>query len=331
MKFGVRLPRTGPFASAASMIKVAQSTEELGFDSVTVNDHISWTRERRYHFAVGTVEAMDKVERGTNAYDALTTISFVAGITQKIRLIPAGLVLPWRGPVMLAKQYATLQELSNGRAILGICIGNIEEDFRNFGVTFKERGAITNEYLAAIKELFSDKPEITFKGKYAEFSGEFYPKATKLSIWIAGGFNLSGLKRAAQFADGWLPVGTPEQLRDGLNIIKDFQKEYGRTSIDLENGPETFACIAETSAKAWKIAEGTVRKFGGLSEIARVAEGPFTEMNLVGSIDDVSKRIEEYEKAGANYVELKFIANNLQEVLDQMSLFASQIAPSFAS
>jgi len=332
LKFGLRLPRTGPFATAAAMIKVAQKAEELGYDAVTVNDALSWSFDRRYHFSAGTKEAMDRTERGTYAYEAVTTLSFIAGMTHRIRLIPAAFVLPWRGPIMLAKQFATLQELSNDRFILGICIGNIEEDFKNSNVDFKARGAITDEYLRAIKELFSNKTVVDFHGKYAQFRGEFYPKPKKAPIWIAGGFREAGLRRVAQFGDGWLPIGTAAQLRLGLRKVKELQRTYGMEEKELEVGPQVFICLAETDEKAWEIGGETVKKFGGLPEITRLKphETGFAQMNLIGSVTEVSKRISEYKEAGANFVELKFISNTLDEMLGQISLFASQIMPSFS-
>ncbi len=326
------MPRTGPFASAAAMIKVARRAEELGFDSLTVNDNVSYSFERRYHFSAGTMEAVDRSERATDAYEALTTLSFMAGMTRRIRLIPVGLVLPWRGPVMVAKQFVTVQELSNGRFVLGVCIGNTEEDFQNFNVEFRSRGVITDEYLMALKELFSDKPVIDFHGRYTQFRGEFYPKPKKAPIWIAGGLSNPGLRRVARFADGWIPGGTPEQLKLCLKKVKEMQRAYGREGVLIENGPEVFICIAETSEKAWQVAGETVKKFGGLPEILRNFASKtsiFTERNLIGSVAEVSKRLLEYKEAGATYAELKFIANTLDEMLDQMALFESQIMSPF--
>lgn len=331
MKFAVRLPRTGPFASAEAIIKVARKAEELEYDALTVNDHISWSFERRYHFAAGTKEAMDKAERGTNAYEALTTLAFLAGMTSRIRLIPAAFVLPWREPVLLAKQFATLQELSNNRFCLGVCVGNIEEDFTNANVDFKARGAITDEYLKAIKELFSDKTVVEFTGKYTRFRGEFAPKPKKAPIWIAGHWAPPNLRRVAKFADGWLPGGTPEQFQVGIQKVKQMQKRYGREGVELEVGPESFICIAETTEKAWQIADGTVKRFGGLAEISRVrGSSPFVQQNFIGSAEDVSKRLAQYRDAGANYAEFKFISNTLDEMLSQISLIASEVIPQFS-
>jgi alkanesulfonate monooxygenase SsuD/methylene tetrahydromethanopterin reductase-like flavin-dependent oxidoreductase (luciferase family) len=109
------------------------------------------------------------------------------------------------------------------------------------------------------------------------------------------------------------------------------QKEYGREDVELEIGPESFICIAETTEKAWQMADGTVKKFGGLAEISRVrGSSPFVQQNFIGSVEDVSKRLSQYEEAGANYAEFKFISNTLDDMLGQMSLIASEIIPQFS-
>jgi alkanesulfonate monooxygenase SsuD/methylene tetrahydromethanopterin reductase-like flavin-dependent oxidoreductase (luciferase family) len=331
MKFAIRLPRTGPFASSDSIIQVAKLAEELRFDSVTGNDTVAFGLNHRYHFSAGTVEAVDrleKVERPTNCYETMVMLSFVAGMTKRIRLIPVCFVLPWRNPIMIAKQYATLQELSKGRAVFALGIGNVEEDFQNFNVPFNRRGAITDEYLQALKAILSDEPVTRFEGKYIRFSGEFYPKPKKASFLIAGGFLDASLRRVAKYADGWIPVGTPEQFEVGLGKIRKLQVTYGH-QVPLEVGPQVWICVAKTSDEAWNRANLTVKTYCGLREMVRQLKSDFTQTNLIGSLEDVSNRLEEYQKAGVNFVELKFIANDLNEMCEEMKLVASNIAPRF--
>jgi alkanesulfonate monooxygenase SsuD/methylene tetrahydromethanopterin reductase-like flavin-dependent oxidoreductase (luciferase family) len=139
------------------------------------------------------------------------------------------------------------------------------------------------------------------------------------------------LRRVARYADGWLPGGTPEQFQAGLGKVKEMQRKYGREGVELEVGPESFICVAETTEKAWQIADATVKKFGGLTEISRVrGASPFVQQNFVGSVADVSKRLAQYREAGANYAEFKFISNTLDEMLNQMSLIATEIIPQFS-
>ncbi|MGI0080165.1 MAG: LLM class flavin-dependent oxidoreductase, partial [Nitrososphaerales archaeon] len=96
MKFGVRLPVSGPIASADSIVQTGLAAERLGFDFVTVHDHIERGFHERYHFAVGTVEAVDSSKEVTNFFESIATLSFLAGMTKRIRFVPAALVLPVR-------------------------------------------------------------------------------------------------------------------------------------------------------------------------------------------------------------------------------------------
>jgi alkanesulfonate monooxygenase SsuD/methylene tetrahydromethanopterin reductase-like flavin-dependent oxidoreductase (luciferase family) len=311
---------------------VARLAEELGFDAVTGNDSIAFDIKQRYHFSAGTAEAVDRVEktqRPTKAYETMVMLSFVAGMTKKIRLIPICFVLPWRNPIMIAKQYATLQELSGGRAAFALGIGNMEADFHNFGVPFHRRGVIMDEYLLALEAIFSESPVTEFRGRFVSFSGEFLPKPENRSIFIAGGFVDASLKRVARFANGWVPVGTPEQIEVGLKRIKELQTGYNHR-VPLEVGPQTWICVSKSSEEVRKKADETIRTFGGLREMVRQLKSDFTQMNLIGSVDEVSRRIEQYRAAGANFAELKFVANDLDDMKTQMGLVSAEILPSFA-
>lgn len=329
VRFAVRLPRTGPFASAESIVSVARLAEELGFDAVTGNDSVSFDLTHRYHFSAGTVEAADRAERPTRAYETMVMLSFVAGMTTRIRLMPVCFVLPWRNPVMIAKQYATLQELSGGRAAFALGIGNMEADFENFGVPFHRRGAIMDEYLRALRTIFSDGPPTRFEGKFIKFSGEFSPRPKKRTFFIAGGFVEASMARVAEFADGWIPIGTPQQLREGLARVRELQKKFGH-EVPLEVGPQAWVCVAKSSEEARAKGRSTVRTFGGLKEISRQVKADFNEMNLIGSVAELTVRIQQYESAGANMMELKFIADDLEDMEGQMKLVAAEIMPSFS-
>jgi probable F420-dependent oxidoreductase len=331
LRFGVRIPRTGPFASGSAIISVAREAEQLGYDSVTSNDSVSFAHKHRYHFSAGTVEGVDEIERSTNGYEAVTSLSYIAGITRRVRLITICLVLPLRNPMMLAKQYATIQELSGNRFVLGLCVGNMEDDFENFGVPFEKRGEIMDEYLEALKRILSNSPVSAFEGKYLKFSGEFYPKPAVAPIWIAGGFVGSSLRRVAKYGAGWIPICTPAQLESGLAKVKEMRKELGREGASLECGPQVFVGAGTSSEDAWNRAGNTVTKFGQLPEMARQTKADFAQMNLIGSSSDVSKRIEEYCQAGANYMELKFVARDSADMLRQMGLLSKEILPSFSS
>ncbi|MAH21546.1 MAG: hypothetical protein CMO12_01895, partial [Thaumarchaeota archaeon] len=125
MRFGVRLPNSGPFAIPSVVLEVARKAERLGYDLLTAHDHIPWGESQKYHFSAGTVEALDKTDSKLNFYESSTVLAYVAAATTRIKLLPAAFVLPLRHPLVLAKQVATLNQLSGGRLIFCASIGNV--------------------------------------------------------------------------------------------------------------------------------------------------------------------------------------------------------------
>ena len=105
--FGIRLPNSGPFATPAAMREIATLSEALGFETLWVHDHLAWPHHRRTHFAAGSVEAV--TDEPPSFYESVAAIAYIAGLTRRIKVGIAGLVLPWRDPRVLAKQFATLE------------------------------------------------------------------------------------------------------------------------------------------------------------------------------------------------------------------------------
>ncbi len=123
MKFGIRLPNSGPLATRKNIVEVADSAERLGFESVWVHDHILWgTEQHRTHLSAGSAEALDESQK-PNFYESITTLSYIAGRTSNVKLGIAVLVLPLRNPLVVAKQLANVDVLSEGRLIVGVAPG----------------------------------------------------------------------------------------------------------------------------------------------------------------------------------------------------------------
>ena len=203
-------------AKPGDILRIAKKADALGFDYLTVPEHI--------------VMPSDMVEiMGARYPEGLSAAAFLAGATERIKLLNYVLVLPYRNPVVLAKQIATLDWLSNGRMTLGTAAGHLEREFDILKVPYHERGAMTDEYLAAIIELWtSDKPK--FQGKYVQFDEiHFEPKPISQPhppIYI-GGNSKPAMRRAANVGDGWLPwLITSDKLPDALTYIKE-QPGYG--------------------------------------------------------------------------------------------------------
>jgi len=125
--FGVRLPNSGPLASSEALRKIAGAADQLGFGAVTAHDHVTLGPGEKHHFSDGTAEKLEELEsRGvptSTFYETVSMLSYVAGITERVKPIPTCWVLPWRHPVLFAKQAATLHELSGERLIFCAAIG----------------------------------------------------------------------------------------------------------------------------------------------------------------------------------------------------------------
>src|ERR1051326_8535151 len=155
MRFGVTVPNYRRLASPENLEHVARRSEALGFDSLWVTDHV-------------VVPAAYRELFGATVFDPLSVMAFLAAHTQRVTLGTAVLVIPYRNPLVVAKQLATIDNLSGGRVVLGTGAGWAREEFDALGVDYAERGPMTDEYLRVILELWtSEQPH--FAGKYVSF------------------------------------------------------------------------------------------------------------------------------------------------------------------
>ena len=219
MKIGFSLLNNWGIDDAQALVGLAVRTEELGFDSVWVHDHV---------FNVGHV--FDRIG-GRPYYEPLTLLSFVAARTTRVRLGTSVLVLPYHNPIRLAKTAATLDVLSGGRLILGVGVGSIEQEALAMGSPFAERGAVSDEAIAVMRTLWTQE-DPRFDGKYSRFSGmKFSPKPVQRpSIpLVIGGISPAAIRRAARLGDGWQPLGlSPEALGQSMASLREQALTHGR-------------------------------------------------------------------------------------------------------
>ncbi len=221
MKFGFGLPALilyppvmSPWEAEArpdDILRLARKADELGYDWLTVSEHIVMPQEM--------VEIM-----GPRYPEALSAAAFLAGATKQIKILTYVLVLPYRNPVVLAKQIATLDFLSGGRITLGTAAGHLEKEFEILKVPFNERGAMTDEYILAMKELWTSESP-SFQGRYVQFENiAFQPKPIQKPHppILIGGNSKPAMRRAASVGDGWLPwLISRKQLPDALAYLKE--------------------------------------------------------------------------------------------------------------
>ena len=191
MQLGIHLPHIGRKAGPASIRRAAEQAEALGFADVWVSEHIIVPKDATY-------------PPSPSFYDPVLTLTWAAAYTSRVRLGTSVLVLPLRHPLPLAKELATLQNLSEGRLILGAGVGWMEAEFNALGAPFHERGRRMDEGIALMRAVWTDDP-ITFPTRWVPAvvrDMRMQPRpAAPIPIWI-GGSSEPALKRAARL-DGW--------------------------------------------------------------------------------------------------------------------------------
>lgn len=336
VQFGIRLPVVGPLASPGAITRVAREAEQLGYDVVWVNDFISWTTyQNSTHVSSGSVESVERA--GPNAeptyFESLTTLSFVAGITENVKLGIAVLCLPFRNPIIAAKQVANMDVLSGGRMILGVGVGAAKSthnvDFEVLGVSRIDKYEKTKDYLRAMMEIWqSDKP--VYEGPFISFpETQFAPKPTQKPyppIWFGGG-GLKSVELCAEFGTGWLPPWVvPDEYPGRIAGLKEAAARYGRADVAFDIGTEVYVCVSHESADARNSAARTV---GVLPEgfAADATAAAVEAAGLIGSPQEIREKLSQYVEAGVRCYEMKFIYHDIEDYLRQMAIFAEEVIP----
>jgi probable F420-dependent oxidoreductase len=238
MQFGFNLPLSGPILAPDDIARIAVEGEALGFDYLTLTDHVVLPAAQEAGYPYSESGAFLSAAP-TRRHEQLVTAAFVAAKTRRIRLVTAILVVPHRPAVLAAKMLATIDVLSGGRLTVGIGTGWLQSEFDAVVTTpFAERGAVTDAYLEAFRELWTAAtPRLA--GRYVKFDGlVFEPKPVQKPhppLWI-GGESPPSLRRAARLGDAWYPIGSNQRhpldtlprYRAGVERLRRLAAEAGR-------------------------------------------------------------------------------------------------------
>ena len=226
------------------------------------------------------------------------------------------LIVPHRNPLIAAKSLATLDGLSGGRLVVGVGVGWMREEFQALGLPpFEERGAVTDEYIKAFKTLWTED-DPSFEGKYVSFDDiSFLPKPVQKPhppIWV-GGESRPALRRAAELADGWyplgsnptFPMGTPEELQAGLERLAQYAQRFDRDPSEIETIYRTHQF-----------------------ELTKTAAGA-DRMPFVGNADQIAGDIRRYQDMGVTTMIWDFLrqTGDMDQMLGLMEDFSRQVWP----
>jgi probable F420-dependent oxidoreductase len=308
MEFGLHLPASTPGLTSEYLIRFARQAEALGFYCLTVADHVIVPK----NISVPYPYTVDGRYPGAGYHlETITTMSFLAGATERIRFVTSVMIAPYRNPIVTAKMLASLDVLSQGRLIVGLGVGWMKEEFDNLGAPpYRERGRVTDEFIRAFRELWT-KDNPSFDGKYCNFSDiVFLPKPVQrpsIPIWI-GGHSRQALRRAGELGDGWHPIGgvptiplEPEEVARDLDILREHANRAGRDPQQIR-----IALKGSLFDREKQITPGKRRRF-------------------TGNAAEIASDIQDYRQAGVDTMIFDVRRASPTETLERMEWMAKEV------
>lgn len=234
VKIGIVFANAGPLARPDLAATLAEQAEAAGVESLWTVEHpvIPAAYESRYPYNSSGRAPGAEV---SDIPDPLVWLAYVAARTTRLQLATGILILPLRNPLIVAKQIATLDQLSNGRVQLGIGVGWLQEEFEAVGVPWERRGLRTDEAVAAMRALWRDTPA-SFHGETVSFSDCIaLPKPVRDVPVVIGGHTEAAARRAGRLGNGFFPgKGTVEELAHLVGVLRAAADEAGRDADAIE-------------------------------------------------------------------------------------------------
>ncbi|MBI3538183.1 MAG: LLM class F420-dependent oxidoreductase [Chloroflexi bacterium] len=294
MQFGFCLPTFAALGTRDAIVRAVECAEADGWDSVWVTDHVLMTRHQQIPYG--------------NIYEALATLAFAGGMTRRVKLGTSILVLPQRNPIIVAKEIAALDALSEGRAILGVAAGWNDAEFNFLGADFHQRGKMLEEGIAIMRALWTqDQP--AFDGKFYKFNQTIFspkPHQARIPIWI-GGNSDAAAKRAARLGDGWHVTGSsPARTRQVIEMLRPL----------LNGRAFTFSARVETDPT------------GKLPIEFQGPDGSPRKRLRIG-VEEAAQDIEAYRALGIEHLIIVFMGDSVEKMIAHARLLAREVLPRF--
>lgn len=326
MKFGLLLPHFGEHANKHNIIEGAKAAEQVGFDSVWVRDHLVFEPHGE----------MEKPNR--EFYDALTVLTAIGAVTEKIQL-GTGSLIPFRHPLVTALMAGTMSQLVGpDRIILGWGAGTFDHEFEAIGWGDLDRVEMVRSNAKILEKVFTENSVDYDDGVFSfkDVSIEPKPLGGRLPFWYCGATPRSA-RLAVEFCDGWMPgrIGMAT-LRKRVETMRELSAEQGKTMPTVAIIPPTS--IERTREEALKhvnipglLAWANKAKFAvkppsGRFETADDLEGQL----IVGSPDEAVEELKKFEAAGVEHLVFDF-RFKFDKWFDQIELLGSEVLPKFRS
>ena len=300
MKTGIVLPHMGPHATGQNITSLAKMAEQEKFDSLWVGERLLWPLKPQTPSGLTADGSLSTMYQ--NVFDPIETLTYVAANTQKIALGTSVIDMLFHNPVVLARRFATLDLLSDGRAICGLGIGWLKDEYQVSNVPYENKGARADEFIEALKKIWTDDI-VEFKGKYYNIpASKIGPKPVQkphIPIYM-GGFSRNTFSRIAKYANGWLGAvnGPLEYLANSIKILRDqaVKANNSRNPDELEIATLVFPQI-DTSPPTKQ--NNTNKK-----------------ATLSGTIDEVGSDLRKIKEMGADHVIFGFMDMDSKQVID---------------
>lgn len=276
MKFGLAFANTGPFVDPAIAADLGRAAEAAGIESVWTVEHVIVPKEYESAYPYSANGKMPGTHDAPIP-DPLIWLTWIGAATTTIKLATGIVILPQRNPAVLAKEVATLDQLTKGRMILGIGVGWLEEEFDALGVPFERRGARTDEYMAALRALWASD-DASFDGEFVSYDGiSMNPKPHGGTVPLhVGGHTTRAARRAGELGDGFFPgKGNVAELVD---IVRQTAADAGRDAEAIEitaSHPGLFRddpASAIEEAAGWGVDRLTIPAFLFAKEPANITD-----------------------------------------------------------
>ncbi len=332
MKFGVGIPTCResifypiPFADTQDIVKLTQLADQLGYHSVWGTDFIN---------PVSQMKLPDSAK--PNWYELMISLAYLAAATNRINLGAGVVLLPYRDPVILAKQAATLDQFSGGRFLFGWGLGGFRDEFVSINAKNRKahRGKMLEEHMEALHLLLNSEGPVSFEGEYYEFHDvELNPKPTQkpLPIYIAG-HTPDTPARIAKWATGasvsiTAIAASGGSLHDTMERLKESLEKEGVDPSKFDYEISTQQLLARTREEA---VEKFKSSYPGRRVSARSGPEPILANSLVGTPDDVVEQAKRMEKEGITLCTSTNIAvDTFDEMLEHVQWFAEEVMPKF--
>jgi probable F420-dependent oxidoreductase len=313
MQIGFNLPISGPMSSPESMTRIALEGEALGYDYLTLTDHVVLPNLRApgYPYSESGEFFGEGPER---RHEQLTAAAFIAAKTTRIRLVLAVMVVPHRPAVLAAKMLSTIDVLSGGRLVVGIGAGWLQAEFDAVvGPPFAARGRVTDEYLSAFHSLWTEEAP-HFDANWVKYDGIFCePKPVQKPhppIWV-GGESGPSLRRAARFGDAWYPIGSnSKHLLDTLPRYRAGIARLRKLIVEAEREPDRVALTYR------------VKRYG--EDVPATASDGERRL-FSGSNADIIADLQALRDLGVGAIDIDFERSELEDSVAEMRRFKEQV------